>query len=49
MKRNDNICKECLYIQCDNRHNVSCLPPTADYPMELVSEYLPACFRFKSK
>ena len=48
-KYNDHICRECRYMQFDILANARCTHPSKEGQAPIVSEYLPACFRFKSK
>jgi len=50
MKNNkDHICKECYYMTYDILANARCVHPGKEGQAPIVSEYLPACYRFKSK
>lgn len=49
MKKNDNICKECGYFAYDALCDPICTNPVRGGDVPIISEYMPACFRFINK
>ena len=50
MKKNDeHICMECQYMTYDVLANARCAYMEGVQQTPIVSEYLPACHRFKGK
>lgn len=45
-KNNDNICKDCAYMVYDVMGEARCTHPGKEGHAPIISEYLPACFRF---
>lgn len=45
-KNNDNICKECGYFAYDALCDPICTNPERGGDVPIISEYMPACFRF---
>lgn len=49
MKKNDYLCMECRYMTYDVLANAICNNPARGGSYPVISEYMPACFRFINK